>query len=126
MFVIKFYNTKEIYYCFRFIMPSYIEKPPLVTTSITAQSAQLSNAQLIPQCAKFELKAVECYEAYGLHGGIKKQLCQDYVDDLKECIFHEKSFSRLILMHNERKRQYKEGLRKKEDIFAPSPAQDTS
>lgn len=126
MFVIKFYNTKEIYYCFRSIMSSYIEKPPYITTSLTARSGQSYNAQLVPRCAKFELRAVECYEAYGFHGAQKKQLCQDYLDDLKECIFREKSIFRLITMHNERKRQYAEGLRKKEDIFAPSPAQDLS
>ncbi|XP_035744062.1 uncharacterized protein LOC118451515 [Vespa mandarinia] len=106
-------------------MESYVEKIPLITTSISSHYRRTFNVQLVPKCADFELKAIECYEAYGYQGGRKKQLCQDYLADLKECLFKRKSILRLQTMHEERMRQYKEGIRKKEDIFAPSPPQDS-
>nr|KAF7435248.1 hypothetical protein H0235_003439 [Vespula pensylvanica] len=113
-----------IYAQILFIMESYVDKPGVITTSLTARLAQTYTAQLVPKCANFELRAVECYEAYGFHGAQKKKLCQNYLDDLKECIYQIKSYYRISLMRQERKRQYKEGIR--DEIYAPSPIQDSS
>lgn len=103
-------------------MESNVHKTPIITNSLTAILAQTYNAQLSPSCANFELRAIECYEAYGLHGGTKNKICQDYMDDLKECLFKTKTALRYNAMQDERRRQYKAGLRKEQ--FAPTPDQD--
>ncbi|KAI4495419.1 hypothetical protein M0802_008633 [Mischocyttarus mexicanus] len=104
------------------IMESYVPKSPLITNSLTAHMGQSFNAQMSPECANFELRAIECYEAYGFHGGTRNKLCQDYIDDLKECLYKVKTFIRIDAMNKERYRQYKEGLRK--ELYTESPIQD--
>ncbi|XP_014611438.1 PREDICTED: uncharacterized protein LOC106790796 [Polistes canadensis] len=103
-------------------MEGTIQKPPLVTNFISVVLSQTFNAQLSSACADFELRAVECYESYGLHRATSQQLCKDYMDDLQECLFKTKTALRYIEMQNERERQYKAGLRKEQ--FAPPPDQD--
>ncbi|XP_043492237.1 uncharacterized protein LOC122517753 [Polistes fuscatus] len=103
-------------------MATNFDKTPVITNSLSALLAQTYNAQLSPYCANFELRAIECYEAYGFHGAAKNKLCQDYMDDLKECLFKIKTALRYHEMQDERRRQYKAGLRKEQ--FAPTPNQD--
>ncbi|XP_015176528.1 PREDICTED: uncharacterized protein LOC107066432 [Polistes dominula] len=103
-------------------MESGVHKSPLITNAISAVLAQTYNAQLSPDCADFELRAIECYEAYGLHGGTRNKICQDFMDDLRECMFKTKTALRYHEMQKERYRQYKEGLRKEQ--YSPAPNQD--
>ncbi|XP_033216649.1 uncharacterized protein LOC117172646 [Belonocnema kinseyi] len=80
----------------------------------------LDDIQSFPQCAKFELRAADCLEAYGKDHWGKK--CQDYVEDLRECIFRSKQNMRVRLMRLERQRQWRAGER--ETYYAPGPPED--
>lgn len=62
--------------------------------------------QLSP-CADFEMRMVDCMEAYGLRRGEKE--CADYIADLHECVYQGKQRLRIELMRQERLRQYEAG-----------------
>ena len=76
--------------------------------------------QSIPHCAKFELRAADCLEAYGRHHWNLK--CNDYIEDLRECIFRIKQNMRVRLMVLERQRQWRAGER--ETLHSPGPEPD--
>lgn len=78
----------------------------------------LNDVQSMPRCSAFELRAADCLEAYGKHHWNMK--CQDYMDDLRECVFRNKQNMRVRLMRLERQRQWRAGER--ETCYAPGPS----
>lgn len=67
------------------------------------------------RCGDFDMKHQECLEAYGSHPASVP--CSLYRDDLYECMYRSKQMARLNAMRDERQRQYKAGLRTKENYF---------
>lgn len=81
------------------------------------------SSQYFGRCAKLESKFLDCMEAYGLYKGLKK--CDDLMMDFKECVQRQKQFARIDAMRNERMRQYRSGERSKENLYAPTPQDDS-
>lgn len=77
---------------------------------ITAQSSK--------ECADFELRVIDCVDAYGFYRAEDK--CRNLIADFHECVFMTKQVKRSILMYQERSRQVKEGKRE----FLPPPPLD--
>lgn len=73
-------------------------------------------------CKDFEMRAVDCLEAYGLNRGLQK--CKDLVEDFKECHTRTKRNARLNAMRIERQKQYWLGDRSKEERYATPPKPD--
>ncbi|KAH8263330.1 hypothetical protein KR044_007370 [Drosophila immigrans] len=114
---------------------------PFLRLPLTDLTGCLINHQTYDKCGKFEMKMMDCLEAYGLERG-KKQ-CADIIADFQECVgmnkqlmrFHV-SFCQVKLFHilfnalflqamrNERYRQWLAGERKKEDLYAQAPRVD--
>jgi len=69
------------------------------------------------RCADFEMRAMECLEAYGVQKG--RSRCTDYMDDLRECMFRTKQNARVSAMRVERHRQYYMG--ESGEHYAPAP-----
>ncbi|XP_022200417.2 uncharacterized protein LOC111057300 [Nilaparvata lugens] len=68
-------------------------------------------------CAKMEMQALNCLEAYGRVRAQEK--CADLISDFKECFHGNLQYKRMLAMRLERHRQYYMGER--EQHFAPSP-----
>lgn len=96
---------------------------PAFRTPLTDLTGCIVSHQWDSKCAGFEMRAVDCLEAYGLNRGLEK--CQDLLADFKECATREKQSSRYIAMRRERQRQYWMGERSKEERYAPPPRVDT-
>eukprot|EP00088_Acartia_fossae_P016814 TRINITY_DN1946_c0_g1_i5.p1 TRINITY_DN1946_c0_g1~~TRINITY_DN1946_c0_g1_i5.p1 ORF type:complete len:200 (+),score=32.08 TRINITY_DN1946_c0_g1_i5:31-630(+) len=73
------------------------------------------------KCEKFELRATECLEYYGLKQGM--DACQDWYDDLMECRYNSKTMLRV--KHMTQKRQREHGLEwvqgKRDKVYEPPP-----
>ena len=78
------------------------------------------DVQNFPRCAKFEMRAAECLEAYGKQHWSTK--CKDYTDDMRECVYRAKQNMRVRLMRLERQRQWRAGER--QTYYAPGPPED--
>ena len=60
---------------------------PVIRTRFTDMAATIFTSQGT-KCQDFEMRYAECMEAYGKAIGTKK--CQDFKDDLNECLFAAK------------------------------------
>ena len=78
---------------------------PFFRNPITDLTGPLMSAQTGVRCADFEMKLMNCYEAYGYPKGM--EICQAYYDDFKECCTREKQMTRVQAIQNERERQAK-------------------
>ncbi|GAB6033023.1 NADH dehydrogenase [ubiquinone] iron-sulfur protein 5 [Chamberlinius hualienensis] len=87
-------------------------------TDIVGQTLTRQNP--MDRCRDFELRVVECAEAYGTRLGVQR--CRDYFDDLQECLMQRKQLLRIDAMEKERQRQYKSGERPVK--YLPDPKQD--
>lgn len=61
---------------------------PAFRTPMTDLVGNLITHQTATRCADFEMRAMECLEAYGVQKG--RVRCVDYLDDLRECAFQTK------------------------------------
>lgn len=84
---------------------------PLFKGPITDLFGQIRNLQFLPECAQYELKYVDCLDAYGYHRGKKE--CRLILEDMYECVMKIKRLKRVEVMIRERERQYKNGERDK-------------
>lgn len=96
--------------------------PPL-KTPLTDLTGCLISHQWEGRCKDFEMRAVDCLEAYGLLRGQEK--CKDLLDDFKECATRKIRDARLGAMRMERRRQYWMGERSKEERYAIPPKPDS-
>lgn len=64
---------------------------PFIRTPLTDIVAHSMTYQSSDACPDFEMRTVECIEAYGLVKG--KQKCKDYMADLEECLHKHKQVS---------------------------------
>lgn len=85
-------------------------KAPLMKTPITDMFMHVRNLQCRKDCAPYELMFIDCMEAYGYDIG--KQKCRAILNDMYECVYKVKRIRRVIEMHQERARQYRNGERK--------------
>ncbi|CAD6241683.1 GSCOCG00009339001-RA-CDS [Cotesia congregata] len=83
----------------------------------------LMNFQDHPECAIHELRVVDCLEAYGTFHG--KTKCRVLLDDFRECVWKDKQVQRMTIMSMERARQYHDGERPKEGLWAKAPRADS-
>ena len=58
---------------------------PAFRTPMTDLVGSIMTHQTGSRCADFEMRAMECLEAYGVQRG--RVRCVDYLDDLRECTF---------------------------------------
>lgn len=65
---------------------------PYIRTPMTDLMGGLYNHQHYGPCGKFELKMMECLEAYGADKG--KVKCSDLIDDFNECRKNTKQWLR--------------------------------
>lgn len=72
---------------------------------------QIRSLEFLKECAGYELKYVDCLEAYGYHRGKKE--CRLLLEDMYECVMKIKRIKRVEVMMQERGRQYKNGQREK-------------
>jgi len=91
---------------------------PTFRTPMTDLTGGIMTHQSFSKCADFEMRAMECLEAYGVQHGRSK--CQDYMDDLRECMFQTKQLARVNVMRQERHRQWIMGERSGADHYAPA------
>jgi len=98
---------------------------PVLRTPVSDMAAAMFTQQMgrPNKCGDFELRYKLCVEAYGK--GLGKSKCQDYFDDLDECINMRKQRARFNAMYDERLRQYRAGERKSEDYYGPVPQKDS-
>ena len=73
------------------------------------------------KCKDFELRMIDCLEAYGANREGQEK-CADYIADLNECSGMGKQKERVKLMRLERIRQYKAGERK--EVWEKPPPED--
>jgi len=78
---------------------------PFLRNPITDFTGPLMSAQTGIRCADFEMKMMNCYEAYGYPRAM--ELCQVYYDDFQECCTRSKQMSRVEAIQTERERQAK-------------------
>lgn len=95
---------------------------PPFKTPLTDLTGCVISHQWHGRCSEFEMRAVDCLEAYGLHRGQEK--CRDLLDDFKECATRKIRETRLNAMRMERQRQYWMGERSKEERYAAPPKPD--
>ncbi|KAK3880473.1 hypothetical protein Pcinc_015020 [Petrolisthes cinctipes] len=95
---------------------------PVFRTPLTDMQGGLLTHQRARKCADFEMRAMECLEAYGVQKG--RTRCVDYLDDLRECAFQTKQLARVSAMRHERHRQWLMGERSSKDRYAPAPQAD--
>lgn len=65
---------------------------PFLRLPLTDLTGCLINHQTYDKCGKFEMKMMDCLEAYGLERG-KKQ-CADLIADFQECVGMQKQLLR--------------------------------
>lgn len=95
---------------------------PAFRTPMTDLVGSVMTHQTGSRCADFEMRAMECLEAYGVQRG--RVRCVDYLDDLRECTFKIKQLARVSEMRVERHRQWLMGERSSEDHYAPPARSD--
>ncbi|CAL4093266.1 unnamed protein product [Meganyctiphanes norvegica] len=89
---------------------------PAFRTPLTDLTGNLITHQSDTKCADFEMRAMECLEAYGVQKG--RSRCVDYMDDLRECMYKSKQLARVNVMRVERHRQYYMG--ENSEHYAPA------
>lgn len=99
-----------------------IYSPPF-RTPLTDLTGCVISHQWHGRCKDFEMRAVDCLEAYGLYRGLEK--CHDLLEDFKECSMNTKRDARLNDMRLERTRQYWMGERSKSERYATPPKPDS-
>lgn len=111
MLFLRFLNA------FRYIMLDHDNiiynkyRAPLFKGLPTDAFLHLRNLQCLEECAPYELQYVDCLEAYGYHRG--KDKCRLILEDMYECAMKIKRMRRIMLMNEERHRQFKSGERNK-------------
>jgi len=65
---------------------------PFLRLPLTDLTGCLINHQTYDKCGKFEMKMMECFEAYGLERG--KRECADLISDFQECVGMQKQLMR--------------------------------
>uniref|UniRef100_A0A1A9WKV3 Uncharacterized protein n=1 Tax=Glossina brevipalpis TaxID=37001 RepID=A0A1A9WKV3_9MUSC len=95
---------------------------PFFRLPLTDLTGCLLNHQTYDKCGQFEMDMMECLEAYGAERG--KIKCKELIDDFGECFNMRKQMLRIEAMRVERLRQYRNGERKKEELYAESPRID--
>ncbi|KAK4885169.1 hypothetical protein RN001_001440 [Aquatica leii] len=90
---------------------------PVFRSPFTDLTGCLISHQWHGPCRDFEMKVMDCLEAYGLHNGRIK--CDTLIKDFRECAGRRKQDGRVIAMRNERLRQIKSGELSKENAFIP-------
>ena len=83
---------------------------PMIRLPFTDLFASLLTYQNHPDCARHEMRVVECMEAYGLPRS--KEKCRTLILDFQECVVGTKQQARCDIMMNERTRQWEAGERK--------------
>lgn len=81
--------------------------------------AILSNQWGDSACGKLEMKALECFEAYGVDKGLQK--CDTLIKDFTECTTQNKQNHRIAAMRMERHKQHLRGERTSEDKYSKNP-----
>uniref|UniRef100_A0A1B6DI93 Complex I-15 kDa n=1 Tax=Clastoptera arizonana TaxID=38151 RepID=A0A1B6DI93_9HEMI len=97
---------------------------PLLQTPFTDFLGSISHHQRYGRCADFEMKMMNCLEAYGAQRG-EEDKCKDIIEDFMECHTLKKQGKRLEAMRIERHRQWLKGERSSEDHYAPPPKVDS-
>ncbi|PSN43870.1 hypothetical protein C0J52_07738 [Blattella germanica] len=95
---------------------------PFFKSPFTDLTGGLVNHQNFGRCEDFEMRMMNCLEAYGAERGSKK--CKDLIEDFRECSSLKKQMLRIEAMKAERARQYKAGERSKDKYYAESPKID--
>ncbi|TDG44513.1 hypothetical protein AWZ03_009091 [Drosophila navojoa] len=95
---------------------------PFLRLPLTDLTGCLINHQTYDKCGNFEMKMMDCLEAYGMERG-KKQ-CADLIADFQECVGMQKQLLRFHAMRAERYKQWLSGERKREELFAEPPRVD--
>ncbi|KAE8752124.1 hypothetical protein FOCC_FOCC001286 [Frankliniella occidentalis] len=81
---------------------------PIWQTPLTDLTAGIVTAQEGPQmCAQMELMMLNCMEQYGYMRGMK--MCGGYIQDLHECQMKDFERTRVQIMQEERRRQFRDG-----------------
>lgn len=70
-------------------------------------------------CNDYEMRALDCLEAYGMRKGAKK--CDLLLEDFKECSIKVKQILRTNAMRYERHRQHLSGERSSADKYSKNP-----
>ncbi|KAF7275712.1 NADH dehydrogenase (ubiquinone) 15 kDa subunit [Rhynchophorus ferrugineus] len=96
---------------------------PFFKSPFTDFTSGVVTHQWFGECADMEMKAVDCFEAYGLNKGFTK--CQALLDDFQECALKTKRKARVDAMRLERHRQHLAGERTKENKYAEAPPLDS-
>ncbi|XP_050424182.1 NADH dehydrogenase [ubiquinone] iron-sulfur protein 5 [Adelges cooleyi] len=94
---------------------------PFIRNPVTDFTGPLLSAQFGLRCADFEMKMVNCFEAYGHPLAIEK--CEVYYEDFKECCTREKQMTRVQTIQKERALQAKR--QGKEEDFENPPVMHT-
>lgn len=95
---------------------------PAFKSPFTDLTGAILSHQWGGRCNEFELRALDCLEAYGLDLGVKK--CEALITDFQECSLRVKETARYMAMRSERERQYRAGERTKENRYAETPRPD--
>lgn len=93
---------------------------PMFKGPMTDIFLNVRNFQDHKECAQYELKYIDCMEAYGYHRG--KEKCRLILEDMYECILGIKRQRRVQDMQRERIRQFESGEREKK--FEDTPPLD--
>lgn len=96
---------------------------PWIRSPFSDVTGALVTHQWYGRCADLELKLLDCMEAYGINRAETK--CETLIKDFNECNSRSKQINRCLAMRKERLRQYKEGERTKENLYAPTPSFDS-
>ncbi|XP_037529768.1 uncharacterized protein LOC119407018 [Rhipicephalus sanguineus] len=91
----------------------------LIRTPFTDLVSAVTEAESNRNCQKLSMQLALCREAYGMH---RPEKCQDEYEDFKECIFGFKQRARVVIMQQEREKQFKNGQRKQH--YAEMPPVD--
>ncbi|KAJ1524290.1 hypothetical protein ONE63_010802 [Megalurothrips usitatus] len=84
---------------------------PAIRTPFTDLLGNLASAQEGNTfCANMEMMMLNCMEQYGYNRGVK--MCGGYIADLRECRLNTYERTRVQIMKEERKRQFRDGKRK--------------
>lgn len=94
---------------------------PFTRTPFTDLFSHFVTFQRHPECGPYEMRVVDCMEAYGVPRGREK--CRLLLDDFRECVVGSKQMTRCEIMHIERIRQYRAGERK--ELYAEDPVVDS-
>jgi len=61
---------------------------PFLRNPLSDVTGALYNHQL-SRCAEFEMRMMECLEAYGVNRGQKESECKALADDFHECVYNK-------------------------------------